>query len=266
MQIGMNADVCILVTGIHEKQVTLDHEIETRIGNLKSDYAAIVVKALKWLNTRYPNDIEAVWWLNEILRGLQTEKLVLSSDKGPLKDQLQERWSFTNPAALQRLVRETHETRLNQEMDKYIDDFKEVRSMIPISDQHLQRELIFEPFRPDKPCLILVLERITYFGDIDVFLKEVFDIHARFFRIHKIEPGCVKVTLQFDASVESHIQACIDKKHEAVRHYAKMCIESQAVTPTTLKLDTTPEERKVDKSTMEKLKRYSGEILKALKL
>ena len=223
--------ICVFsVIGDHEKKVTLDHDIQTRIGKLKGDYADIVVKALRWLNTRYPEDRDAVRWLNEILRGLQREPLVLPrksiSDKIPLDDQLQERWSFTNPAVLRRLVRETHDSNLNEQMDKYIEDFKDVRSSIPISDQELKKELIFEPFEPDKPCLILVLERITYFGDIDVFLKEVFDIYTRFFRIHKIEPGCIKVTLQFDTSMESHIQARIDDKYEAVKHYAKMHIIS----------------------------------------
>ena len=54
----------------------------------------------------------------------------------------------------------------------------------------------------------------------------MFDIYRRYFRVHKIEPGCVKVTLQFDASMEPLLKACIDHKREAVKHYVKMKIVS----------------------------------------
>ena len=71
-------------------------------------------------------------------------------------------------------------------------------------------------------------KNITYFDDIELFLREVFDIYRRYLRVHKIEPGCVKVTLQFDANMEPFLQDCIDKKREAVKHYAKMHILSIA--------------------------------------
>ena len=55
---------------------------------------------------------------------------------------------------------------------------------------------------------------------------EVFHIYRRYLRVHKIKPGCVEVTLQFPANMELLLQACIDKKCESVKHYAKMHIIS----------------------------------------
>ena len=48
--------LCILLsaTGAHEQQVTLDHDIQTRIGDLKTEFGDIVVLALRWLENRYP--------------------------------------------------------------------------------------------------------------------------------------------------------------------------------------------------------------------
>ena len=184
--------------------------------------------ALKWLDHLYPETKDAVRWLNATLRGLQSEPLVVPSssvsDKIPLDDQLQKRWSFTNPAILEGLVEKTNDEDLIERMKKYNEHFKYVRRSIPISNQ----KIILEPLDLDKPCLILIFKNITYFDDIELFLREVFDIYRRYLRVHKIEPGCVKVTLQFDANMEPFLQDCIDKKREAVKHYAKMHILSIA--------------------------------------
>ena len=64
--------------------------------------------------------------------GLQSEPLVIPSssalDTVPLDEQLQKRWSFTNPAILEGLTNDN---------EKYIEKFKHVRRSIPISDQKL---------------------------------------------------------------------------------------------------------------------------------
>ena len=74
--------------------MTLDHDIQTRINNLRTEFAAIVVQALKWLDHHYPETKDAVRWLNESLRGLQSEPLPVPSssvsDTVPLDEQLQE--------------------------------------------------------------------------------------------------------------------------------------------------------------------------------
>ena len=186
------------------------------------------MQALKWLDHYYPETKDAVRWLNATVSGLQSEPLPVPSssvsDEVPLDDQLQKMWSFTNPAILEGLVEKTNDEDLIERMKKYNEHFKYVRRSIPISNQ----KIILEPVDLYKPCLILIFKNITYFDDIDLFLREVFDIYRRYLRVHKIEPGCVKVTLQFDVSMEPFLQDCINKKREAVKHYAEMRILSIA--------------------------------------
>ena len=55
--------------------MTLDHDIPTRIGNLKMEFGDIVVRALRWLDHRYPETKDAVRWLNATVSGLQSEPL-----------------------------------------------------------------------------------------------------------------------------------------------------------------------------------------------
>ena len=132
------------------------------------------------------------------------------------------KWSFTNSQFLQGLVESTEDEALIKRMNNYNEEFKYVRYSIPISNQ----EVTFEDYDPNKPCLILIFESITYFNDIEIFLDEVFHIYRRYLRVHKIKPGCVKVTLQFDANMKPFLQDSIDKKREAVKHYAEMYIVS----------------------------------------
>ena len=206
--------------------MTMDHDIQENISNLRTEFGDIVVQAIKWLENRHPETKDAVRWLNATLHGLQSEPLVVPSssvsDTVPLDDQLIKRWSFTNPTILEGLVEKTNDEDLIERMKEYNEHFKYVRRSIPISNQ----KIILEPLDRDKPCLILIFKNITYFDDIELFLREVFDIYRRYLRVHKIEPGCVKVTLQFDANMESDLQECIDKKRESVKHYVTMCIES----------------------------------------
>ena len=263
----MNLICIIFILG--EERVKLDHDIEKRIDDLKTEFADIAVVALRWLDKRYPKAKDAARWLNEILKGLQSEQLVVPSSSvsndGTLSDQLSQKWTFTNPVLLQKLVTKIGNEELIERMKQYKENFKCVRRSIPISDQ----EVTFETFDPRNKCLILILENISDFDDIELFLGKVFDIYKRYLRIHKIEPGCIKVTLQFDASMESHIQACIDKKYEEVKHYAKMYIVSkkeQTETPETHPTGTSKSDRRseerMDKSPIDKLKRLSGEMLK----
>ena len=202
--------------------MTLYQDIQTKIRNLKTEFGDIVVLALRWLDNRYPETRDAVRWLNEVLRGPKGDPLVLTSsslsEDVPLVDQLQEKWTFTNPTILEGLVDKTNDSTLIERMSQYKKHFKYVRRSIPITDQ----EVILEPFNRDKPCLIVIFKNITFFDDIELFLQEVFEIYRRYLSIHMIKPGCVKVTLQFPASMEPYLQTCIDKKRVSVMHYADM--------------------------------------------
>ena len=57
------------------------------------------------------------------------------------------------------------------------------------------------------------------FDGILAFLEDVFGIYKRYFRIHKIERGCIKVTLQFPADMQELIQGCIDQKCDALKQH-----------------------------------------------
>ena len=185
------------------------------------------MRALRWLRERYPKAQEAAIWLNEMLRGRPSEPLVAEDsvqNHDALRKLLQTKWSFTNSRFVQGLVECTGDEALIERMNNYNEEFKHIRYSIPISNQ----EVTFEDYDPNKPCLILIFESITYFNDIEIFLDEVFHIYRRYLRVHKIKPGCVEVTLQFPANMELLLQACIDKKCESVKHYAKMRILSTA--------------------------------------
>ena len=165
----------LLATGSHDNKVKLDHQIQKRIGKLKSEFGDIVVRALRWLKDRYPKAQDAVVWLNEMLRGLPSEPLAIEDNIGnhdALWKILQTKWSFTNTRFLQGLVESTRDAALIERMCNYNEEFKFVRRSIPISNQ----EVAFEDYDPNKPCLILIFESITYFNDIEIFLDDVFHI------------------------------------------------------------------------------------------
>ena len=156
--------------------MTLDYDIQARITDLRTEFADIVVLAFRWLENHYPEPRDAVRWLNEVLRGLKNEPLVIPNGNIPLDKVLQEKWSFTNPAILEGLIQKTNDNDLIRRMKKYNEDFKYVRRSIPISN----KKIVFEPHHCDKPCLIIIFKNITYFDDIEIFLREVFDIYRRY--------------------------------------------------------------------------------------
>ena len=207
-------------------------EMEENIQQLKIDFADIVVGACRWLRNRYPNAEDAAVWLNEALKGLQSEPLVVKgsvSDHSTLLEKLQEKWSFTNRTFLQQLIEKTVSRALIKKINKYEEHFKKVCDSITISNKAIQKEMIFEPYDESKPCLVIVITSVSHLDDIKVFLMDVFNIHERHLRIHKIASGCVEVSLQFEACMKPYIQGCVDKKCEEVKHYAKMYIEEDQV-------------------------------------
>ena len=103
------------------------------------------------------------------------------NDNIPLDKVLQGKWNFTNTNILEGFIQKTKDKDLIGRMKKYNEDFNYVRHSIPISDQ----KIVFEQFHCDKPCLVLILQNITYFDDIEIFLREVFDIYRRYLRVHK---------------------------------------------------------------------------------
>ena len=110
----------------------------------------------------------------------------------------------------------------------------------------------FEPRDPRQPCLVIIFESISKFFNIEVFLTDVFKIYKRYLRVHKIDLDSVqRVTVQFAASMEPHLQACIDQGKETARrhHVTDMHIEPHTETQqlTATQDNTTHTEEKTQK-------------------
>ena len=213
----------------------LDGTIEEKIDNLKAEFAAIVTETRKCVKARHSDPEDAASWLNEILRGTQNEPLIVEEsapDYSNLFRQLQKKWSFTNHDLLQQLLDKLKDDLLNEKMKVYKESFDtfchSFSSLLPsINNESVTR---FEPCDPSQPCLVLIFESVSKFYDIEVFLTDVFSIHKRYLRVHKIELGSIKkVTLQFAPSMKPLLQDITDKKQEAAKHYnvTSMHIEHQ---------------------------------------
>ena len=90
------------------------------------------------------------------------------------------------------------------------------------SSLELKEEVSLVDHDPSNICLILIYESKT-FGDVKYFWKSI-----HYLKLHKIEPGSVKVILQFPASMEPLLQTCIDQKCEAIKHYNVKTVWIQA--------------------------------------
>ena len=177
------------------------------------------------MQKKYPDAEKAGKWLNEVLRGIQGEPLMVSAgvtavSHDDLFKHLQTRWSFTNPTNLEKLIRklQTAPSFLQEKIKKYTEKFKEFCHSLSLDgNTHLH----FETLDGKQPCLIIEMAAIEQdFDEILAFLQDVFGIYRRYFRIHKIEPGCIKVTLQFPADMQQLIQGCIDQKCDALKQHA----------------------------------------------
>ena len=211
---------------IHEAESwRLDDAVETQIDSLKVEYAAIATEACQQLKDRHQSAVLAAVWLNEILRGSQNEPLIVEesvSEYSDLFQQLQKKWSFTNPTLLEQLLKILENESLNKELVKYTNKFNKVCSEFPID-----KAVCFEPYDHNQPCLVLILNFKTFDG-IKLFLKDVFDIYARYLRVHMITPGNIKqVTIQFPAGMEPLIQPLADKNGEATKHHNRHTTKPQ---------------------------------------
>ena len=195
----------------------LDDTVQKEIDKLKDAYADIATEACECLlETRKLSAPLAAVWLNDILRGTQNEPLLVEesvSDCIDLFRKLQEKWSFTNPTLLQQLLKKLDNSSLIQQLDEYTERFNTFCSKFPIDKA--KQPVCFEQYDSSQPCLVLILDFET-FDNIKVFLKDVFDIYARYLRVHMITPGNIKtVSVQFPASMTTIVQDCIDQRRKA---------------------------------------------------
>ena len=210
-----------------DKHIKLDADgTQDRIDGLQSDFAEIALEAAKCLKNKYPDDPETAGkWLNEVMRGIQDEPLVVGAgvtavSHDDLFKHLQTKWSFTNPTNLEKLIRklQTAPRSLKEKIREYTKKFKDFCHSLSLDGN---TQLHFETLDGKQPCLIIEMTAIEQdFDEILAFLEDVFGIYKRYFRIHKIEPGCIKITLQFPADMQQLIQGCIDRKCDALKQYA----------------------------------------------
>ena len=115
----------------------IDHSTEKQIDSLRSSFAEIEFKTCQILQNHWPDPQIAAVWLNECLRGTTDEPLVIEqsvADYNDLFQQLQRKWSFTNPAILQIMVKKIKYDTLIEEMRVYNETLSIFCHSFPISD------------------------------------------------------------------------------------------------------------------------------------
>lgn len=228
----------------------MDDTVETQINSLRVDYAAIATKACKCLETHDRSAAHTAVWLNEVLRGTHSEPLIVERSVSEYSDlflQLQKKWSFTNPTLLEQLLKILKNDSLNKELAEYTKRFKKVCSEFPINTA-----VHFEPYDPSQSCLVLILNFESFDG-IKIFLEDVFDIYARYLRVHMITPGNIKkMTVQFPAGMEPLIQPLAE---EAARRTNAHTNTHTTEPQTEQSVPTMPDVTATQNQTIEVLKR-----------
>ena len=216
----------VLFTGDHKAAtLSISRRIREQIVDFKRRYAFLAMEATDYLKKSYRDPESLMVLLNDLLKSDLKEPLMIEqpvATHGQLFLQLQKKWSFTNPTILQQIINYLAED-LQQKMEEYSQQYDDFCQSLKINESSLQRGIHFDEYDATNPCLIVIIESGPLdLSEIYVFLDNVFGIYKRYLRLHKIEPGCIKVTLQFPPSMREHLQACIDQKSEAVKQYAKM--------------------------------------------
>ena len=84
------------------EHLKLGGDTQHQIDGLQSEFADIALKASECLQEKYPDAGKAWKWVNEVLRGIQGEPLIVgagvtAASHDDLFKHLQTKWSFTNP-------------------------------------------------------------------------------------------------------------------------------------------------------------------------
>ena len=216
-----------LSTGDHPAAtMTISCSTQRQIVDFKNRFAHLAMGAMDYLKKSYPDTENLIVLLNDLLKGDLKEPLMIEQPVATHIDLfllLQTKWSFTNPTILQQLINYLAGEDLQQKMTKYSQEYDSFCQSLKINESSIQRGIHFDDYDTTNPYLIVIIESGPLnFNEIYLFLDNVFGIYKRYLRLHKIEPGCIKVTLQFPPSMTQLIQACIDQKSEAVKRYAKM--------------------------------------------
>lgn len=216
--------------------MTISSFTQTKLESYKVEFMEIVWEASEALKASFSNVEELAVKVNEIMKDDKGEPLVfepLPTSHSEVFPKLQKQWSYTNPEFLHQLIHRLLEkhtsgkctvgTTLKKKIESYWQSYISFCQSLEITNEsHIQ----FEAYDSSKPCLILTIKKgPLQLKDIYSFLENEFDIKNRYLRIHTIEPGSIKVILQFPATMMELFQAYIDQKQEAVKDFVEMKIK-----------------------------------------
>lgn len=231
--------------------MTISSSTQAKLQSYKDEFMEIVWEASEALKANFSNVEELAVKVNEILKDDKGEPLVfetLPTSHSQVFPVLQKQWSYTNSEFLYQLIHRILEkhtasrrtsgrhtakkhtsgkctvgTTLKKKIESYRQSYRSFCQSLEITNEsHIQ----LEAYDPSKPCLILTIKKgPLQLKDIYSFLENEFDIKNRYLRIHTIEPGSIKVILQFPATMTELFQAYIDQKQEAVKDFVEMKIK-----------------------------------------
>ncbi len=209
--------------------------IQKSIASLKLEFTNIATKAFEVLKNQQPNAGSLTVWLNELLKGDLKEPLMcenIATNHEQLFLLLQKKWSFTNSDILEQLINYLDNKSLQQSIRDYHKNYKSFCQSLKFSEKSLEKGMHFSDHDPSRPCLVLIIDSGPMtLQEIYLFLDNVFGIYKRYMRVHKIEPGCIKVTLQFPLDMKKLIEACVDEKSEFTQKYKEVKIEGPMTAP-----------------------------------
>ena len=241
-------------TGNHASadSMTISPATQTEIMEFEDEFLDLMWDAAKALKERFPDPNELAFKVNHILKRPKSMDVIFETPPTShfaIFSRLQKEFGHTNPKLLRMLIQRTASksaeskhpvtrlaaskgtgskhaatSNLEERMESYCHRHKSFCESLQITTES---RIVFEAFNTSKPCLILIIQRgpLTL-DDINVFLEEEFDIHNRYFRIHRIDPGSIKVILQFPTSMTELIKACIEQKCQTAKWFAKESLES----------------------------------------
>ena len=217
-------------TGYHAgaDYMTISSATQTEIMGYQDEFLDLMWDAVRALKKRFPDPEELALKVNEILKDPKSKHVMFETPPTShyeIISRLQKEWSYTNPKLLRLLIQRTASSSLEERMESYCQRYQSFCQSLQITTES---RIVFEPFDSSKPCLILTIQNgpLTL-EEIYIFLEETFDIRNRYFSIHKIDPGSIKVILQFPASMTALIKACIEWKCKTVNCLAKESLDSR---------------------------------------
>ena len=231
-------------TGYHASadSMTISSATQTEIMEYQDEFLDLMWDAVKALKERFPDPEELALKVNEILKEPKSTHVMFETPPTShyeIFSKLQNEWSYTNPKLLRTLIQRTASksaerkrpvtrlaasSTLEKRMESYCQRYQSFCKSLQITTES---RIVFEAFDSSKPCLNLTIQKGPLaLDEIYVFLEKEFDIHNRYFRIHRIDPGSIKVILQFPASMTELIETCIEQKRQTAKWFAKESLES----------------------------------------